>query len=91
MILKDLLNHFNIEVELPEYLYGETFNEVFLEGTLVKTNDTYKITIETRKDVIHSMIINPDDEYPVTISSLLPNGKTNGMKFGQNQNDLKFI
>ena len=91
MILKELLDYFGIEVDLPEYLYEETFNEVFLEGTLVKTENTYKITIKTRKDVIHSMIINPDDDYPVTVSSLLPNGKTNGIRFGQNQNDLIFI
>ena len=91
MILKELLDYFGIEVDLPEYLYEETFNEVFLEGTLVKTENTYKITIKTRKDVIHSMIINLDDDYPVTVSSLLPNGKTNGIRFGQNQGDLIFI
>lgn len=91
MILRDLLSHFNIEVSLPEYLYEETFNEVFLKGELSKSNNSYKIVIKTQKDVTHTMIINPEDDYPVIVSSLLPNGKTNGTKFGRIKGDLKFI
>ena len=91
MILKELLDYFNIEVILPEYLYEETFNEVFLEGNMTKANNAYKIVIETRKDVVHTMIIDPDDDYPVVISSLLPNGRTNGTKFGQKKGDLLYI
>lgn len=91
MILKELLTHFNIEVSLPEYLYEESFNEVFLKGKLSKENDSYKIVIETQKNVIHSLIINANDDYPVVISSLLPNGKTNGTKFGQKKGDLVYI
>ena len=30
------------------------------------------------------MFIKPDDDYPVIILSILPNGKQNGLKFGQN-------
>lgn len=91
MILKDLLDYFDLEVNLPDYLYGESFNEVFLKGTLSKTDFGYKIEIKTRKDVTHTMIINPDDDYPVVISSLLPNNKTNGCKFGKSKTDLKYI
>lgn len=91
MILKELLDYFNIDVDLPEYLYEESFNEVFLNGMLSKVDNTYKIVIETRKDVIHTMIINPEDDYPVVISSILPNGKTNGIKFGQSSSDLIYI
>ena len=91
MILKELLNYFKLDIELPEYLYEESFNEVFLEGSLVKKNNSYKITIETRKDVIHTMIISPLDNYPITIVSTLPNGKTNGTRFGKTKGDLKFI
>lgn len=91
MILRQLLDYFNIDVVLPDYLYEETFNEVFLKGNLSKTDNSYKIVIETRKDVVHTMIINPDDEYPVIISSLLPNGRTNGTKFGQSSDDLVYI
>ncbi|WP_296797108.1 hypothetical protein [uncultured Methanobrevibacter sp.] len=91
MILKELLDYFNIDVDLPKYLYEESFNEVFLKGELSKTNNTYKIVIETRKDVIHTMIIDPGDDYPVVISSILPNGKTNGIKFGRISGDLIYI
>ena len=91
MILKDLLSHFNIKVSLPEYLYEETFNEVFLKGELSKEGNIYKIVIETQKDVTHTMIIDQTSDYPITISSLLPNGRTNGTKFGQSKGDLKFI
>ena len=91
MILKDLLTHFNIEVSLPDYLYEETFNEVFMKGEVSKTADTYKIIIETQKDVTHTMIINQNSDYPVVISSLLPNGRKNGIKFGQIKGDLKFF
>ena len=91
MILKNLLDYFNIDVDLPEYLYEESFNEVFLKGKLSKVDNTYKIVIETRKDVIHTMIINPLDDYPLTIISTLPNGKSNGTKFGKTKDDLKFI
>lgn len=91
MILRELLDYFNIDVILPEYLYEEIFNEVFMKGNLSKTDNAYKIVAETRKDVIHTMIINPDDDYPVSISSLLPNGRTNGCKFGKNNGDLVYI
>ena len=50
-----------------------------------------EITIETRKNVIHTMIISPLDDYPITIVSTLPNGKTNGTRFGKTKGDLKFI
>ncbi len=91
MILKDLLNYFNLDINLPEYLYEETFNEVFMKGDLSKVNNTYKITIKTQKDIIHTMIIDSDDDYPVTILSELPNGRTNGIKFGQRYGDLLYI
>ena len=32
MILKELLDYFNLEINLPQYLYEETFNEVFMKG-----------------------------------------------------------
>ena len=91
MILKELLDYFKLDVDLPDYLYGESFNEVFLKGNLTKDENTYKIVIETRKDVIHTMIISSSDDYPVTIISTLPNGKTNGTCFGKTKGDLKFI
>ena len=91
MILRELLDYFEIDVELPEYLYEHPFNEVFLKGNLSKNSNSYDITIKTRKDVTHTMIINPGDSYPVVILSILPNGKTNGTKFGQNEDDFLFI
>lgn len=91
MILKDLLDYFNLDINLPEYLYEETFNDVFMKGDLSKVNNTYKITIKTQKKVIHTMIIDSDDDYPVTILSELPNGRTNGTKFGQSNGDLVYI
>ena len=91
MILRELLDYFEIDVDLPEYLYGHPFNEVFLKGDLSKKSNSYNITVETRKDVTHTMIIAPGDAYPVVISSILPNGKTNGTKFGQSEDDLLFI
>ena len=91
MILKDLLDYFNLEVSLPEYLYDESFNEVFKKGNLSEINDTYKITIKTQKNVIHTMIIDSSNDYPVIIFSELPNGRTNGCKFGQSDGDLVYI
>ena len=91
MILRELLDYFEIDVELPEYLCEHPFNEVFLKGNLSKNSNSYDITIKTRKDVTHTMIINPGDSYPVVILSILPNGKTNGTKFGQSEDDLLFI
>ena len=91
MILKELLDYFDIDVDLPEYLYEESFNEVFLKGVLSKSENAYKIVIETRRDVVHTMIIDCDDEYPVVISSLLANGKSNGIKFGKSRDDLVYI
>lgn len=91
MILKDLLAYFDINVDLPEYLYEESFNEVFMKGELSKENSIYKIVIETQKDVIHTMLIDADSDFPVIISSELPNGAKNGIKFGKNKDDLKYI
>ena len=73
MIFKDLLSHFNIDESFPDYLLDESFNEVFLDGDLSKTDDAYKIEIKTRQDVIHTMYLNPDDDFPVKVMSLLPN------------------
>ena len=91
MILREILDFFNINADLPEYLYEEEFNEVFLKGNLAENEKGYEITIKTRKDVTHIMIITPDDDCPLEISSLLPNGKTNGIRFGRNRGELKFI
>lgn len=91
MILKDILDYFDINVNLPEYLYCETFSDVFLRGELKKENGRYIIVAETRKDVIHTMIIDSGDDYPVVISSELPNGKTNGIKFSKTEGDLTYI
>lgn len=91
MILKELLNHFEISEEFPEYLLNQTFNEIFLEGTLSKAGHEYKIVITTRQNVTHQMYLKPNEEYPVIIMSELPNGSLNGMKFGQTQSDVKYI
>ena len=90
MILKELLDYFDIDVALPDYLYEESFNEVFLEGDMSKAKNAYEIVIETRRDVVHTMTIDPDDDYPVVISSLLANGKSNGIKFGKTKDDLLY-
>lgn len=91
MKLKDILDYFKIDVDLPEYLYSEEFNDVFLKGNLTKDDNVYRIVIETRKDVIHTICIDPFDDYPVTVISTLPNGKTNGTRFGKAKGDLNFI
>ena len=91
MILKDLLDYFNIEDNLPDYLLEQPFNEVFLDGDFEKTDDTYKIEVTTRQDVTHQMFIRPEDEFPLIIMSVLPNGNLNGMKFGQNKGDVTYI
>ena len=80
MILKDLLDYFNIEDNLPDYLLNHPFNEVFLDGDLTKDGNDYRIEVTTRQNVTHQMIM-----------SRLPNGNLNGMKFGQNDGDEKFI
>ena len=91
MILKDLLDYFNIEDNLPDYLLEQPFNEVFLDGEFEKTDNTYKIEVTTRQDVTHQMFIRPEDEFPLIIMSVLPNGNLNGMKFGQNKGDVTYI
>lgn len=90
MILKDLLNHFEISDEFPEYLLEQTFNEVFLGGDLTKNENDYKIAVTTRQDVTHQMFLKPDDDYPVVIMSVLPNGKLNGMKFGRKKGQVAY-
>lgn len=81
MILKDLLNHFEIEEDLPDYLLSQPFNEVFMDGELALKDNSYEIVVTTRQDVTHQMFIRPNDEFPVIIMSELPNGLLNGMKF----------
>ena len=91
MILKDLLEHFAIRESFPDYLLNQTFNEVFLEGNLLKQDENYKIAVKTRQDVTHQMFLRPNDDYPIIILSKLPNGSSNGMKFGRNENDVVYI
>ena len=91
VIFKDILNHFAIAEEFPEYLYEQTFNEVFLDGELSCEDNRYKIVITTRQDVTHQMFLNPSDEFPVVILSELPNGLLNGMKFGRVEGQVTYI
>ena len=91
MLLKEILDYFNIDVELPEYLYDESFNKVFLDGELTKTDDSYKISIKTRQNVTHNMIIKPNDTTPLTVISELPNGLLNGVKFGREKGEVEYV
>lgn len=90
MILKELLDYFSIEVNLPPYLLEESFNDVFLKGDFSKGNNFYKIVAETQKNVTHTMIIKPDSDFPLTIMSELPNGLFNGMKFGLKKGEVAY-
>jgi hypothetical protein len=90
MQLKEILDHFNIDVELPDYLYSESFNEIFCAGEVEIDDGSYKISIKTRQNVTHNMIIKPDDETPITIISKLPSGLLNGVKFGQVKGDVTY-
>ncbi len=87
MILTELLSHFQIDVELPDYLLNQTFNEVFLDGDLTKNDNDYKIVVRTRQDVTHMMFIKPEEEFPIIIMSELPNGLLNGMKFSKSEGE----
>ena len=91
MIFQEVLEYFNIEESFPDYLLEQTFNQVFLDGELSKIGNHYKIVVTTRQDVTHQMFIKPQDDYPVVIMSILPNGNLNGMKFGQTKDDVKYI
>ena len=83
MILRDLLKHFSIEADMPDYLLNQRFNEVFLDGDLAVNENSYEIAVTTRQDVTHQMFIRPGDEFPLIILSELPSGLLNGMKFPQ--------
>lgn len=87
VILTDLLNHFNINVDLPDYLLNHRFNEVFLDAQLSLKDNSYEIAVKTRQNVTHMMFIRPNDEFPLIILSELPNGLLNGIKFGQNEGE----
>ena len=91
MLLRDLLNHFNIEGDFPQYLLDQPFNEVFLEGKLTKEKDCHNITVQTRQNVTHRMFIRSDDEFPVAVISELPTGLLNGMKFGRSEGVVEYI
>ena len=87
MILKELLNHFSIDADLPDYILAQTFNVVFLDGDLSQKDNDYKIVVKTRQNVTHMMFIKPDEEFPIVIMSELPNGLMNGMKFSRNEGE----
>ena len=91
MILKDILEYFNIEESFPDYLLEQSFNKVFLDGDFSKTDNNYKIVVKTRQDVTHQMFLRPKDDYPLIIMSELPNGSLNGMKFGLTKDDVLYI
>lgn len=91
MIFNDLLKHFNIQEEFPQYLLNQRLNDVFLDGELFKIDKNYKIVVKTRQNVTHQMFIMLNSTYPVTILSKLPNGLLNGMKFGLTEDDVEYI
>ena len=83
MFLREILDYFNIQENLPDHLLTQTFNKVFLDGKLSKKGNNYKIVVKTRQNVTHMMFIKPNEEFPLIIMSELPNGLLNGMKFGR--------
>ena len=87
LILRDLLDYFGIDETFPDYLYNQTFNEVFLDGELTNKGNNYKLVVTTRQDVTHQLFLKPDEEFPVIVLSILPNGRSNGIKFGQNEGE----
>ena len=91
MLFKDLIDHFDIQGDFPDYLLEQTFNPIFLDGDFSKLDNNYKIVVTTRQNVTHQMFIKPDDGYPITIMSELPNGSLNGMKFGRTADDVAYI
>lgn len=91
MKFKELLDHFNIKEEFPEYLLDESFNVVFLDGNLSFKDNSYQIVVTTRQNVTHQMFLKPNDDFPVIIMSILPNGKLNGVKFGKTSDETTFI
>ena len=91
MNLKDILDHFDINESFPDYLLEQSFNKVFLDGDLSKTDNNYKIVVKTRQNVTHQMFLKPNEDYPVIILSELPNGLLNGMKFGLTEDDVAYI
>ena len=91
MILKDILEYFDINESFPDYLLEQSFNKVFLDGDLSKTDNNYKIVVKTRQNVTHQMFLKPNEDYPVIILSELPNGLLNGMKFGLTEDDVAYI
>ena len=91
MFLKDLIVHFNIEGDFPQHLLEESFNEVFLKGKFFECENGYKIVAETRKNITHTMILNPDDEFPIIVISKRPNGALNGIKFSRIEGKLEYV
>lgn len=91
MILKDILDYFDIEESFPDYLLEQSFNKVFLDGDFSKEGNNYKIVVKTRQDVTHQMFLKPNEDYLVIILSELPNGLLNGMKFGRTKDDVVYI
>ena len=91
MIFQDVLNHFNITGDFPDYILNQTFNKVFLDGDLEVNNSSYKISITTRQNVTHQMFIDEGNEFPVIILSKLPNGRLNGVKFPKNSEEVVYI
>lgn len=91
MILEELLEQFELNVDLPEYLYSENFNLVFKNGRLEDCEKGYKIVAETRTGVTHILFIIEDSEFPVVVNSVLKNGAVNGFKFGRNPGELEFV
>lgn len=85
--LKDLLNHFGIDEDFPDYLYNQRLNKVFLDGELTIEDNNYQIVVTTRQNVTHQLFLKPNEEFPVIVMSILPNGLLNGMKFGQNEGE----
>ena len=68
MILRDLLKHFNIEESFPEHLLEQSFNKVFLDGELSKSDNNYKIVVTTRQDVTHQLFLGLSCYRPVRTS-----------------------
>ena len=91
MLFKDLIDHFDIQGDFPDYLLEQTFNPIFLDGDFSNLDNNYKIVVTTRQNVTHQMFIKPDDDYPITIMSELPNGSLNGMKFGRTADDVAYV
>ena len=88
MHVKDLLDDFNIRVELPQHWYSTDVSNDFEEAEILQKDEVIKIKADGDNNTKFILI---DVNDGMSVVTRFPDGKVIGVKYLKNKDDFEYI